>query len=360
MKRETHICAECLSVGAPKLAIGDLFFEFVVNLFLGPGVYVFEKVSYCPVCGKYSMLPLASPAGQEALEKRGSAGLGVQPSKTGGPLNALGHLRRSLRIFKTTSQTLMDNKKLLFFPVAIFVSLAGIMLFVIVGAGCCGAGSFFGCMSSLKSHYGFILCLLPLFYLSVFVCAFLKVAFYSETLRVLDRDQVSITRGLRFACSKIGLLAAWSIFPGFAAPIIRNSALALPAISAERRAATPMFYLRKSASLISGAWGESVVGYVGIRGIFLLLSLVSLVVGAAVIGLLSLAMMTSSLDVAEWFVFLAFATIPAVALLAVFMLACCRAVDRIYLCSLYKYASEGVIPAQFSREDMDYAWKVKK
>ena len=41
-----------------------------------------------------------------------------------------------------------------------------------------------------------------LYFVSMFVATFFNVAFYNEILAALSGDQVSLSRGLKFACSR--------------------------------------------------------------------------------------------------------------------------------------------------------------
>src|SRR5262245_19067372 len=60
-----------------------------------------------------------------------------------------------------------------------------------------------------------------LYFVTMFVATFFNVAFYHEILVALRGQAVSITRGLRFAFTKLGSILMWTLFAGIVGLIIK-------------------------------------------------------------------------------------------------------------------------------------------
>jgi hypothetical protein len=132
---------------------------------------------------------------------------------------------------------------------------------------------------------------------------------------------------------------AWSVASVFVIPVI-----------VREECANPFALLRTSAATLKKTWGESLIGYVGITigsWIILLGSLALLVAVGLMLALLHHPVLILTV-VALWVLALvAFSYLISVA-------------NKIFRGALYVYASEGVVPAPYSVELLDAAWKVKK
>ncbi len=298
---------------------------------------------------------------------------------------------RSWQLLKGSFQVIGGNRKLLLFPVVSFAFTLMIVLFflapvvlaptghsladpahwraVVDRIGVVDAGGRRQQMVFHDTTYAYI----AVIYLVSMVCAtFFNVAFYSEILKALRGESVSVRSGLAFACSRIRPILLWSLFAGLVGLVIKGleqrfgwvgrlvlrfigmvwsvaSVFAIPVIVCEEES-NPVVLLRHSAETLRKTWGESLIGYVGITfasWIVLLVSLV-LLIGGVIVSILIGHPMLILLFVLAWIVSLfAFGYIMAVA-------------NHIYRCALYVYASSGAVPQPFTTELMDGAWKVKK
>jgi hypothetical protein len=214
--------------------------------------------------------------------------------------------------------------------------------------------------------------LAAVYLLSMFAATFCNVALYNEIIKALAGEKVSVKEGLRFASRRIPAILTWSLFAGTIGLLIRRlerrfnllgriglrgvslawsvaSVFVIPVMIREE-SANPIQLLRSSSATIKKAWGESLIGYAGI-------GLVGLVVVLGSIFLLFVAMFYSFVFNFPPLFFLALALwIPA----AMILIYAVGTAGDIYRCALYIYASEGVVPAPFSAELMDAAWRVKK
>jgi len=301
-------------------------------------------------------------------------------------------LNRSWRLFASSFQIIGRQPKLLLFPVVTFVCTVVIALFFIAPAALLPTGH----ALSQSEHWiaaaqrlveldpadgttrhasltGVGYAYVAVLYLTSMFCAtFFNVAFYNEIIKALAGDEVSIRAGLRFACSRVRAILFWSLFAGVVGLIIKTleerfgwvgrwvmrlvgmvwsvaSVFVIPVIVREENA-NPFTLLRTSAATLKKTWGESLIGYVGITvGSWIV------VLGSAIFlvgtGLLSVWLGH------PWFIFVA----ACLWLVAMFVYGYLVGVaSHIFRGALYVYASEGVVPAPFTAELMDAAWKVKK
>lgn len=298
---------------------------------------------------------------------------------------------RSWQLLKGSFQVIGGNRKLLLFPVVSFAFTLVIVLFflapvvlaptghsladpahwkaVVDRIGVVDTGGRQQQMVFHNTTYAFIA---VVYLVSMFCATFFNVAFYSEILKALRGEAVSVRSGLAFALGRIRPILLWSLFAGLVGLVIKAleqrfgwvgrlvlrfigmvwsvaSVFAIPVIVCEEES-NPVTLLRHSAQTLRKTWGESLIGYVGITfasWIVLLVSLV-LLIGGVIVSILIGHPLLIVLFVLAWIVSLfAFGYIMAVA-------------NHIYRCALYVYASSGAVPEPFTPELMDGAWKVKK
>jgi len=211
-----------------------------------------------------------------------------------------------------------------------------------------------------------------IYLVSLVMAAFFNVAFYHEILRALGGDAVSLRGGLRFAWGRRSAILRWSLLAGTVGAAIRAveerlgwvgrivvglvgtawsvaAIFAIPVIvrSEERN---PFAVLRHSAAMLKRTWGESVAGFVGIQVLGVVL--VAAVTAAAALAAVSSAGvrlhgLTAGI-VGGWLLALAAIGVG------------CSVATHVYRGALYVYASEGVIPAEFSRDQLDAGWSTSK
>jgi len=208
---------------------------------------------------------------------------------------------------------------------------------------------------------------------SMFVTIFFSVAFSHEILAALNGDQVSIRRGFSFAISRLKAIFIWSMMAGLVGVFIKiledhfgllgrwifkfigiawsvASVFAIPVLIREENIVNPVEVLRKSALTLKQSWGESLISYIGLQLGSLFIILGSVIYFVLMIGI---AVYLKS------FIFglVTFLTWIFAMLLLSFV---SNVAGQIYKCALFIYASEGVLPENYTAEMMNSAWKVKK
>ncbi len=311
----------------------------------------------------------------------------------------MGKFKTSWNLFKCSLSVIGKNKKLLLFPIIGFIFIVIIGLFFLSPVLLWDSGhsitepshwetlgqhiheifenkeiSDGTKIEKLFGNYWYAW-FVSFYLISMFSTTFLNVAFYNEIINGLNGKSVSLLRGIKASLSKIKLIMIWSLFAGAIGLIIRNleerlgfvgrwimaligiawsaaSIFVIPVIIREERSSNPIKLLRTSASMLKRTWGETIIGYAGIRGIFLVILLITLPLLLAVCFIIGNTIPNTAVVV--------FALI-LLYIISMFLLVYFSGVaNHVYRGALYVYASEGVIPGSFDEEMMNNAWKVKK
>ncbi|HVS52688.1 MAG TPA: DUF6159 family protein [Opitutaceae bacterium] len=282
----------------------------------------------------------------------------------------------SWQLLQSSVHVLRRNRRLLLFPlISLACALVMIAFFLApmlyLGIGSSGSEEMFRTlgdrMNAVSVAYGAIIYLT-----AMFVGTFFNVAFYHQILGAFAGEPVSVRAGLGFARSRIGAIAMWSLLAGTIGWVIRAieerlgwigkiimglvgiawsvaAVFAIPVII-RREDSNPLAVLRDSAATLKKTWGESLVGFLGIRMTGVILA------GVMIVFIL--------FETVAMFVFEPFW--PLVVLNVVWFLVFFAAMfvvhiaTDVYRCALYVYATEGVVPEPYTPELMDAAWKVKK
>lgn len=293
-------------------------------------------------------------------------------------------IKRSWRLFKASFKALACHKKLLIFLALSAAGAVAMALFFFGGLlGYIAMTTGFDALGKREEAETTVVATASILALVTYLIAmvastFLNVAFYGEILRALSGEEVSIKRGLRLALSKIMPIIIWSLFAGIVGYIIKTleenmgllgklamsfigmawsvaSVFVIPAIAMDTESRiNPVGYLKMSAAAIRKTWGESLAGYAGfsiLTGMAAFLIVILLIGGVAITAFYGI--LESSIGV-----IIAAAILLVLALVAFIFV--CGVAERIYLCALYKYATEGIAPEHFSQEDLNSAWKTKK
>jgi hypothetical protein len=212
----------------------------------------------------------------------------------------------------------------------------------------------------------------------IFVATYLNVAFYTEILNAVRGGSVDIANGFRVANGKIIQIFFWACLAGSVGIIIKMieekldilgkiimriigitwsiaALFVIPVIVTEEASnRNPFSYLKKSSSIIVKTWGESLVGYVGfgmLNGLVFFCSFIVMlgfnIFALAVLGGQLGTTLAITCSVSWLILLIAFMYIVGVA-------------EKIYRGALYLYASEGIIPEEYSQEVMESAWKIRK
>ncbi len=312
----------------------------------------------------------------------------------------MGKFKTSWSLFRSSLSVIVQNKRLLLFPVIGFVFFVIIGLFFLSPVLLWDSGHsitepshwetlgkhIHNMVGNKKVTGGTVIEQLfgnywyawfVLFYLiSMFSTTFLNVAFYNEIINGLNGKRVSLLRGIKTALSKIKLILVWSLFAGAIGLIIRKleeklgfvgklimgligiawsvaSIFVIPVIIREEKSSNPIKLLKTSALMLKRTWGETVIGYAGISVFSLLIFAISLL-------LLFFACI--------FFIGMNIPNAGAIIVIMIFIFTICMFIlaylstiaNHVYRGALYVFATEGVIPGPYDEDMMNKAWKVKK
>lgn len=326
--------------------------------------------------------------------------------------------KTALEIFKSTIRVLGANKKLLLFPVASVLLAMLVALFFTASVALLPSGFgldtaehwkfvanlflergtdfvdahlsppeigeleerahsaksqlFASAFSGGLTRFAYLYCAI-LYISSIFLTVFCNLAAYSEILEALNEKTVSIRRGFRVALSKWRSVLLWSLFAGLVGILLKQletrfsfvgqivlrligltwtvaSVFVIPVMIREPGTANPIGLLRKSAGVLKQTWGESLLGFIALR--------VGLLSFVFCIILCFVGLPFAFREISLFYTLLA-ATALLIGLFIVYIYVLGVA-NQVYRCALYIYASEGVIPSEFTPEMMNQAWKVRK
>jgi len=317
----------------------------------------------------------------------------------------MGRIARSWSIMQSSFRILGKNKKLLFFPIINFIIVLFICSLFILPAAYYVYDQFNSKSNELEisstttapttapviqntelaetdgehemtaSEW---VIWVSLYIFSVFVATYLNVAFYTEILNAIRGGTVDIANGFKTANRKIIQIFFWACLAGSVGLIIKMieekldflgqiimkligiswsiaALFVIPIIVTEEVTnKNPFSYLKKSSSIIVKTWGESLIGYVGFGALNTLVFICSFI---AMLGLVVVSTMLIGGNVGGTLAVTC--SVTWIILIIAFMYIVSVA-EKIYRGALYLYASEGLIPEQYSQELMEAAWKSKK
>lgn len=298
---------------------------------------------------------------------------------------------RSWSIFKISFGLINERKQLLLFPLVSFFATLFLAALILGGGAAALTASGVdivawiqeaGKTSAQAQESGQteiigIVVFAILYLVSMLVATFFNTAFYSEIMKGLKGDDVSVVRGLQFSCSRFGAIFMWALLASTVGVMLKlleerlgwlgqiivkliglawavTTIFAVPVLVHDLEVVNPFQVLKRSAGAIKRTWGESLIGFMGL-GALNFLAVVSFILYAILIGAVIVGcQLTGAAAIAVG------ATI-AIAFLG--MVACFYVVgvaEKVYIGSLYVYASENVIPNGFSEELMANPWKTKR
>jgi hypothetical protein len=309
-------------------------------------------------------------------------------------MNTIGEkLARSWRLFTASVIVIRTHPKLLVFPMVTGILTVGIALFFLapvvllflaphwIHGGPLQALIERVGLVRMRPGAGFNFYLQPLstfilagiYLVNMFIATMSSVAFNSEILEALSGRPVSIRHGLEAACQRWKSVLFWSLMAGTVGLLIRAleekfsflgrlvagliglawslaSIFAIPVLVREPSVSNPFEVLSKSARTIKATWGEMLAGYLGMQGTNLLFIWSSVLYWGVSVGL---AFLFST----PWIVVAA--TIPWLACVVLYSYLSSIA-SRVYLCALYLYATDGIVPNPYDASMMAMAFKQKK
>jgi len=258
-------------------------------------------------------------------------------------------IMRSFELVKASWRILMEDKKLLAFPILSgIVTLLVIATFVVPLFISTGAYSF-----ATNSVAGIVL--LFLFYVvSYFVVIFFNVALISCVQAKLNGKDMSVGEGLSAAGRHLGSIFVWAVIAatvGLILHMIEDRAgflgqiaaafvggvwslvtlFVVPVLAFEEKGVVDA--MKESLSLFKKTWGESVVGTISISLVF------------AAVGIVGFLLLMATLFLGNATLFLA-ALVLFIVLIAVLAILS-SAMQGIFTVALYTYAKTGTAPGLF-------------
>lgn len=261
-------------------------------------------------------------------------------------------ISRSIELVKTSWRILMEDKKLLAFPI-----LSGIVMLLVIATFLLPLIVSQGALSSSTSSATGIVLLFLFYLVSYFVVIFFNVALISVVYATLEGRPMTIGQGLRAAGSHLGSILAWTVvaatvglvlrlIEGRAGPVGQIAAglvggawtlvtmFVLPGLALENRGVVDA--VKGSLSLVKKTWGEGVVGSLYIGLVFTVIGAVGFIL------LLAALLLQHNVLVTTVAVVLFIVLVAVLAILA-------SAMQGIFVVALYIYATTGRVPAAFDR-----------
>jgi len=275
-------------------------------------------------------------------------------------------ISRSIELVKTSWRILMEDKKLLVFPL-----LSGIVTLIIIATFILPLIFSEGALSlATNSVTGIIL--LFLFYLvSYFVVIFFNVGLISCVNAKLHGKDMTIGEGLSAAGKHLGSILAWAIIAATVGLILRlieervgflgqiaaglvggiwsiATMFVVPVLIFEEKGVFDA--MKGSLGLFKKTWGESVVGSLSIGFVFFAIGIVAVII----VGFL---FMLATMMLQNALVF--FAAIALFIVLIAILCILASAMQGIFVVVLYTYAKTGQVPSAFNRELVEKAFTPK-
>jgi hypothetical protein len=320
----------------------------------------FESEQRSAPAPKQPEAPLAAPVARQASAAEPGAGAAEKPSRRGRIRSGWALARHSLRV-------LMLDKELLVFPL-----LSGISCFLLLasfGAGVWASG-LAGEDSAARNEVGWIL-LFAYYFANYFVIVFFNSALVACAMIRFRGGVPTVGAGLRAARERLAQIAAWALLAatiGVLLKMIENrvqfvgriviallgaawtigSYFVVPVLVVEKTG--PVDAFKRSVAILKKAWGESIVGNLG-------LGLITFLVTLGLLVLTGIATVVLAVNIGSMAIVLG----GMVAMVLILVLAALvgSALNAIVLSALYLYATEGKVPEAFAGARLQQAFVAK-
>lgn len=259
-------------------------------------------------------------------------------------------IMRSFELVKESWRILMDDKKLLAFPI-----LSGVITLLVIATFVLPLVLSNGAYSLATNAVSGIILLFLFYLVSYFVVIFFNVGLISCVQAKLNGKNMTIGEGISAATRHIGAIFAWAIVAatvglilqmieervGFLGQIVISivggvwslvTLFVVPVLAFEDKGVFSA--MKESALLFKKTWGESVVGTISITFIFVAIGIAGFLV---VLGTLFMGNTTLFIVALALFIVL-------VAILAILA----SAMQGIFTVALYTYAKTGSAPKVFT------------
>lgn len=267
-------------------------------------------------------------------------------------------ISRSIELVKMSWRILMEDTKLLLFPV-----LSGIVMLLVIATFILPLVFSNGALSlSTSSITGIVL--LFLFYLfSSFVVIFFNVGLIACVYEKIQGREISVGAGLSVAVAHLGSIIAWSFVAATVGLILRMiedragglgqiaaglvggawslvTIFVVPVLVFEDRGVVDA--MKEALLLFKKTWGENAVGSLSIGLVFF------------AVGAVGFLLVLATLLLGNPVVFLAAGALFIVLVAVLAILA--TAMQGIFVVALYTYAKTGRVPASFDRDLVENAF----
>jgi ABC-type multidrug transport system fused ATPase/permease subunit len=263
---------------------------------------------------------------------------------------------RSIELFKTSWSILMEDRKLLVFPL-----LSGIISLIVLATFILPLviGKFFGDLFFYGALFAFYL-------VSYFVVIFFNTALISCVNARLQGTDMTVGEGLSNALRHLTPILGWALLSatvGIILQLIRERAGIFGEIAAAIAGGAwglvtffvvPVLVLedkgvfdaiKESTNLIRKTWGESIIGSGSIMLVFVIIGVIGF------LGVLAAMMLGGVLFYLALVLFIVLVIVLAVV---------AAAMQGIFVTALYSYAKSGTVPAAYNKDLIQNAFVQKQ
>lgn len=267
-------------------------------------------------------------------------------------------ISRSSELVKMSWRILMEDKKLLAFPI-----MSGVVTLIVIATFILPLIFSAGALSLATNSVGGIILLFLFYLVSSFVVIFFNVGLISCVHAQMQGNTMTIREGLSAAGTHLGSILAWAIIAATVGVILRLiedragtlgqiaaglvggvwslvTIFVVPVLVFEEKGVFDA--INGSLDLFKKTWGESAVGSLSIGLVFVAIGIVGFLLVLATLMLNNILVIYAAVSL----------FIVLVAILAILA----SAMQGIFVVALYIYAKTGQVPASFNRELVEGAF----
>ena len=267
-------------------------------------------------------------------------------------------ISRSIELVKMSWRILMEDKKLLAFPI-----MSGVVMLIVIATFILPLIFSEGALSLATNSVGGIILLFLFYLVSSFVVIFFNVGLISCVHAQLQGNTMTVREGLSAAGTHVAPILAWAIIAATVGVILRLiedragtlgqiaaglvggiwsliTIFVVPVLVFEEKGVFDA--MKGSLGLFKKTWGESAVGSLSIGLVFVAIGIVGFLLVLATLMLNNILVIYAAISL---FIIL-------VAILAILA----SAMQGIFVVALYIYAKTGQVPAAFNRELVEGAF----
>jgi hypothetical protein len=283
-------------------------------------------------------------------------------------------ISRSFDLARSTWHVLSTDKKLVVFPIVSGILVLLVLASFFIPIGVLAANEqikFVDDNGQPTAPWWFWLVLFAFYFCTYFVIVFCNAALVSCALMRFNGDEPTLADGFRAAAARLPQIFMWALVSatvGIILRVIENAHekageiismiigtawtiitfFVVPILVVEKLG--PIQAISRSIALLRKAWGEALIGNLGL-GLFKLL----LFIPAFLVLIAGVALLATVKPVAIGVGVLALGLLCILGVAAV-----SSALDTIFLAALYQYAAHDRVPGGFDRDSIEHAFTSKK